>query len=299
MTATRRSSVHAFRLGRCDAWSLHDGHFFMAPPMIGRGVSPELAQRCFGAELRPDGQVELQVNVMLLRWGSELVLIDAGCGTAFGPTLGFLGARLEEIGVAPGDVTAVVFTHLHLDHVGGALDLEARRVRFPRARYLAERAEVAFWRSPQPDLSGTELPAERRQRVIDGSQNALEILGDRLEMFSAGEPLWPGFTSVPLPGHTPHHTGFLLENEGERLLNLGDALIDPRLSLRQPELAAAGDIHPEVSVRTRQQLIAQIRREHLRTFGVHYPQPGLADAIDGARRHGDEAATVPPATRCA
>src|SRR3712207_4675038 len=67
------------------------------------------------ALLEADGMIEFALGGFLIRSGDRLALVDAGVGPVkSGP---FRGGRflesLAEHGVAPEDVTDVVFTHLH------------------------------------------------------------------------------------------------------------------------------------------------------------------------------------------
>jgi len=67
-------------------------------------------------ELRPP------CNLTLLRYENKTVLFDAGSGASFMPTAGEIVDNLNAIGVAPDEVTHVVFTHAHPDHIWGILD---------------------------------------------------------------------------------------------------------------------------------------------------------------------------------
>jgi glyoxylase-like metal-dependent hydrolase (beta-lactamase superfamily II) len=289
--ATRSKASIDFRIGSHPAWSLHDGTFSMPLPALARDTPADDLQREFGEIVRADGQLELQVNVLLVRWRGELVLVDAGCGAAYGPQLGFAGDELRALGFSADDITMVLFTHLHLDHVAGAVDSTTRSLRFPRARYLALRDEVNFWAQPTPDLGRTGVPAEQRAAIVRGMHDALTILGPKLEFFSATDELFPGVRAVPLPGHTPFHSGFLFEDAGERFLNAGDAFIDSRLHVKHPEYSPIGDTLPEVAITTRQTLLERRAREDFKLFCAHFPAPGFSprspDSSHGSYRSDD------------
>src|SRR5205823_4733834 len=156
-------------------WVLHDGNFMMPATAVARGASQAEFASLLGDAMQHDGQLELSVNVMLLRWGRDLILIDAGCGLVYGPDLGQLERSLRTVGFTAADITAVLFTHLHLDHIAGSIDPVARSVRFPCARFFARREEVAFWRESRPDLSGSAVPPEQRIAIINGIRDGLEI----------------------------------------------------------------------------------------------------------------------------
>lgn len=76
--------------------------------------------------------VETSVNGFLVNTGSKLVLIDAGAGGFYGPTLGKLVTNLKASGYAPEQVDEIYVTHLHNDHVGGITTAESKAV-FPNA----------------------------------------------------------------------------------------------------------------------------------------------------------------------
>lgn len=272
--ATARG-VHRFRVGPHDGWILADGTFRYPASGAALGAPPAEVARLAGPAWRPPDQLELQANVMLLRWGRELVLIDAGCGPVYGPTLGHLETNLRAAGFAPDDVTLVVFTHLHRDHFCGVADRERGTVRFPRARLLAAADEIASWRRPAAELAGGNTPPEVRAATIAGIQATLALVGDRLEAFTPGDELRPGFSVVSLPGHTPNHVGFRLRAGGEELLNTGDVFLDPRLHVPHPEWLQVGDALPEATLATRRDVIARARRDGHRLFCYHAAFPAL------------------------
>jgi len=79
--------------------------------------------------LDADGRLEFALGGFLVRVpGGRLVLVDAGIGARSGPAMsgsgqfsgGELLNSLAKQQVQPGDITDVVFTHLHFDHVGWA-----------------------------------------------------------------------------------------------------------------------------------------------------------------------------------
>ena len=61
------------------------------------------------------------INAFLIQQDGKNLLIDAGCRDLFGPTCGFILDELKKVNVQPNEVTDIFFTHLHPDHVGGAI----------------------------------------------------------------------------------------------------------------------------------------------------------------------------------
>jgi glyoxylase-like metal-dependent hydrolase (beta-lactamase superfamily II) len=101
---------------------------------------------------------------------------------------------LASIGVAPGDVTDVVLTHLHFDHAGGATRREGDRLvpALPGARWWVQRANLENARHPNP---------RERASYLAENFEPLEAAGVLGLWEGAHEP-WPGFEVIPVHGHT-------------------------------------------------------------------------------------------------
>src|SRR2546421_2424384 len=112
------------RIGEIDVLPVFDGFGYeVARDVLLRpgdaGTDPWAAHE---ARLDPHGRLEVTLGGFLGRTGDRIILVDAGAGTI--DTGQYQGrqfpARLREHGVAPDDVTDVIFTHPPLDHVGCA-----------------------------------------------------------------------------------------------------------------------------------------------------------------------------------
>jgi len=140
-----------------------------------------------------------------------IVLVDTAMGSDAGGTL------LEElslIGVAPGDISAVVTTHPHGDHVGWNVSYngDSPRATFPNARYMIARADWDHWTS---DEVAPNVPA------IGQSVQPLEGLGV-LHLVDGEEDVAPGVKTRAANGHTPGHQVVVLESNGETGVIIGD-----------------------------------------------------------------------------
>ncbi len=136
------AGVHHLAVGDLVATALNDGQFDGAFDWL-VGVEAAEAAKLHQASFRAVPP-RVTVNAFLVHLADRLVLVDGGCGGAMGPDMGRLAANLTAIGVAPGDVDAVLATHLHPDHVGGLVDGEGRAV-FPNAELVVHEAEPRFW----------------------------------------------------------------------------------------------------------------------------------------------------------
>ncbi len=230
----------------------------------------------FGPYFLNPRRIQLSMSPVLFRWGTELVLADTGIGNVVGDPIGLLDRRLSALGIKPEDVTVILLTHLHVDHVGGSLDRANRKSRFSRARIFISEAEIEFWRTPSPDISELSgVPPELIDLTIHCALDALEILAKQIEPFSPDQELLPGIRSIALPGHTPGQSGYLFQSEDSQLMLIGDAMHDPVLHVQRPEWTSMGDTRRRQTVKTRRELLARLADTKLRFQAFHFPFPGI------------------------
>lgn len=241
---------------------LSDGGFEMPIAMLARDVEPETIR----AVTRLQGPLTTVLNVTCLRRGDQTIVFDCGSGANFLPGTGKLAASLEAAGISADSVTHVLFTHLHPDHLWGALD-DFDTPLFPHARWLADAAEVAYWTSPKV-YDG--LP-EDRHAFAAGAQRVLKELGDRLETRTAGQDWAPGVTAFSTAGHTPGHVSFAFADAQGPVFVVGDALTHPLISFAHPDWRPASDHEPDRAVATRRSLLDRAVAEKARVIGYHLP----------------------------
>jgi len=87
--------------------------------------------------------VNISDNAYLVHLGNRVILIDAGAGVFFGPTLGKLQTSLAGTGYRPDQVTDILVTHLHPDHTGGLMAGQSRA--FPNAIVHFDKCELEYW----------------------------------------------------------------------------------------------------------------------------------------------------------
>ena len=220
-------------------------------------------------------------NCLLVETPAGLAVIDTGLGADFlgygaaiGGQVGKLSEGLSEGGLSPSDLAAVVFTHLHQDHVRGAT--WPGELAFPAAMGFAHEAEIAFWSGRAADM--TAAAADH----LASAREAIALFGERLRPFEYGAEILPGVRTVEAAGHTPGHTAVLLESAGERLLCIGDSFYD-RLQLRHTGWSTPWDHDAHRATESRRRLLALAADENLPVHAYHLPFPGLGSI----RRHGD------------
>lgn len=222
--------------------------------------------------LDDDGMLVLSVGAILISTNERRVLVDAGIGRRTIPLVrpgttrdaymrgGMLLENLRALGVDPGDINAVLLTHLHADHVGWIGGEDADGVpTFAKAEYWLNEAEWEFWTRPEnsgeavaPRPHELALIDRRRRHLTDGSR-----------------PL-EGVTAVATGGHTPGHHAFAVQGSHTRALIVGDAVHCPGEMLH-PDVVWVGDHDAAGAVRTRHDIAERVGGEDVVLVGPHFP----------------------------
>ena len=163
---------------------------------------------------------------------------------------GELLASLARLNLQPGDITDVVFTHLHFDHVGWASQEGA--IVFPNATYRCDARDWQHFRD--------------NERV----QPILAPIEDRLTTWDGSGPLVPGVDLMSAPGHTPGSTIIVLSSGTSRGLLLGDVVHCP-VELLDDEWAGLGDVDPSLAKQTRNALAREIEGTNTPVTAAHFP----------------------------
>ncbi len=202
------------------------------------------------------GKIRIEVGGYLVRgWDGRVVLIDAGIGPVTKRVLsgGALLANLAAAGVQPGDVTDVVFSHLHEDHIGWAWQRET--LTFPRATVWAHESDWDYFVT-----------------VGGGQPHAAQLrpLEPRLRLWDSDFTLLPGLDLVHAPGHTPGSAIAAISSGTSRAMLLGDTAHCPAELLDQ-EWAGLGDMDPDLAARTRQALARELEDGETLIGAAHFP----------------------------
>ncbi|QQX89643.1 MBL fold metallo-hydrolase (plasmid) [Cupriavidus necator] len=216
-------------------------------------------------------RVETSHNSYLINTGKKLVLIDAGAGALLGPQTGDLLHNLRAAGYRPEQVDEVYVTHLHPDHVGG-LVTDGKRT-FSNAIVRLDKREMEFW------LSEAKMHAapEATKRFFEGAMVSLRpyVAAQKMKPFNGSVPLIPGITSQSLYGHTPGHTGFSIESNGEKLLLWGDVIHVAAVQFEDPAVTIAYDVDAGSARGERRRMLADAAQQGYLIGGAHVPFPGI------------------------
>lgn len=209
----------------------------------------------------------LNMNAFLVQKGDRNLLIDAGCRELFGPTCGFIQDALGEIELSTDDITDLFFTHLHPDHIAGALNTDGTAV-FKNANLQVVEAEYNFWQADNFDA--IEVNGADWAGVAKGVLNAYK---DRLELTTSEKEIISGISSVDIPGHTPGHAGFRVDSDNESLLHLGDIMHFQNLQLIDPNVSTIFDIDYETALTSRKRILDMVSADGNLCTSGHWLSP--------------------------
>ena len=203
------------------------------------------------------------VNAYLVQSKDQNLLVDSGCRDLFGPTCGFVQEALKEAGLVPSDITDIFLTHLHPDHIAGTIDTDGTAV-FENATLKVLDLEYNFWSSQ--DFDETEVNGADWANL---AKAVLHAYKDRLETLSFDSDIAPGVSSVSIPGHTPGHSGFRVDDGRESLIQMGDILHVPNLQLINPNVATVFDIDPEAALKSRREVLDMVSTDKMLCTSGH------------------------------
>lgn len=219
-------------LGGWTAHTIEAGFLWLDGGAMFGSVPKPLWSRTNPADER--NRIRLAMRCLLLVGHGRTVLVDVGLGSKFGPKPRdifrvedepTLERSLAEAGVAPGQVTDVVLTHLHFDHAGGATvrTAEGLRPRLPNARWYVQRRNWENAHAPNP---------RERASYLREDFDPLEAAGV-LTLWDGPERPWPGVEMIPAQGHTRGQQLVRVEGGGQALYFVAD-LIPTAAHVRVP-----------------------------------------------------------------
>jgi len=286
MTARPAGLCHIVA-GDIEVTFLPDG-FIRSTPASSYPNSPAALWQASPHLLDEDGLLVMSLGALLVRTPTHNVLIDLGWGPdqtklvnpATGVTTGQImgGALLESLatqGISPDEIDAVLFSHLHRDHLGwivterGAHHEDHPQLTFANATHLCANEEWTYWSAEGRAGLG---PAPTRGQ--------LDALATRISFVADGNQPLPGIDVVATPGHTPGHLSFVLSSGGDRVVVLGDAVHCP-IEIQEPELAFVVDVDPALASRTRAFLERELTRPSTVAAGAHFADLVFGRLIPG------------------
>jgi glyoxylase-like metal-dependent hydrolase (beta-lactamase superfamily II) len=215
--------------------------------------------------------VEASINAFLLADAGHLVLVDTGSGDFFGP--GYGGKLLESLAsahVRPDQITDVLLTHAHDDHMGGLV--HDGKLAFPNAIVHVSSPDLTFFLD-----RANATRAHYAMSYFDQAFTALkpEQEAGKIVAFQSGEQVVPNLQAVIHPGHTPGSTFFILSSRRESLTFIGDIIHVAAVQAPDPEITIAYDVDPNRAAAVRASACAEFAKDRTLIAVPHLPFPGV------------------------
>ena len=242
-----------FTLGEATVTTLLAGTRPMDAPQgtFGLNVSAEdFAAVSAAAHIPSDMSVNF-FTPTLVDLGGEVVLFDTGLAPEG------ITAALAAAGRRPEEVTLVVLTHMHGDHIGGLSDGGAPT--FVNARYATGQIEFDHWAA-----AGNE-----------GFEAKVRPLAEQMSLLADGAEATAGISAMLVPGHTPGHMAYRIESGGKALVLAADTANHYVWSLGQPDWEVRFDMDKAQAAASRRKLLDMLAADATPFVGYHMPFPGL------------------------
>lgn len=273
---------YSARIGRFTVTALWDGTIPM--PVDQEFSAPAPAR--LKALLARDSlglTVPMSVNAFVIDTGQRIVMVDAGTGglRTFGDGLGRVLANLRAAGYTPEQIDEIYLTHMHADHVGG-LTVDGRAV-YPNAIVRADAREAGHY------LSREKLAAAGPAKPdFESAIAALDpyVRSGRFRPFDGPAELVPGLKALPVRGHTPGHTAYEVESDGEKLVFWGDLVHIAAIELPLPTAAMAYEADTAQARASRLRVLRDAARERTWIAAAHLGFPGIGKVRADARGGG-------------
>ncbi|RUO80486.1 MBL fold metallo-hydrolase [Idiomarina tyrosinivorans] len=257
------------RVGDIEVTALSDGTVKLPVDKLLALDSDEVQQRL--SWYYQQAPLETSVNGYLINTGDELILIDSGAGSLFGPTLGYLAKNLQASGYSTADVDKVFITHMHPDHLGGLVN-EGKAV-FPNATVYVEQHDADFWLSEEKMAQA----GEGDKGFFQGAMAAVKPYQEagQLQTFTAPAQLSEHVLAQKAYGHTPGHTVYQVTSGGDKLVVIGDLIHVAGVQFDDPAVTIAFDSNPNEARQARLAEFADAARNGFRIAGAHLQFPGI------------------------
>ena len=270
---TQIPGVYNRRIGDIVITALSDGYLDGTVEVM-QNIAPAEATQLLTDKFRPGRRTS--VNCYLVYSAGRLALIETGSGNYLLPTAGKLRHNLKAAGVNPADIDSVILTHMHPDHSAGLTDPKTGEKFFPNAELIVHENEPRHWHD---DAAMNRADDRARTLYFQCAREQIAPYHNRTRTFSGAVEVFPGVTSLPLPGHTPGHSGYMITSGNQSLLIWGDIIHVPEVQVPRPEVTMAFDTDPDQAAATRKRTFDMVTADRQLIAGMHVHFPGFAHLV--------------------
>lgn len=213
------------RIGDYTLAALETGRFYLDGGAMFGVVPKVLWEKSNPAD--PRNRIEMAARSLLIRDGTRCIIVDTGFGDGWDPKFSdiygidfskfSLANSLSGLGLSPADITDVILTHLHFDHVGGATFREKSgdvKPTFPNAAYYIQKKQYEW----------AIHPSDKDQASYKNEKYVPLFEQGRLKLLEGETELYPGIFIRLTDGHTIAHQTVLVTDGKKTLCHPGDTV---------------------------------------------------------------------------
>jgi glyoxylase-like metal-dependent hydrolase (beta-lactamase superfamily II) len=270
------TEVVKFKIGEFDCTIFQDFLFkYMAKDFFINADTGKLRQTLKKYNITPENIPSPFIAILFQHEGQK-ILIDTGIGFSEKPIV-FRGAShefkgrlhhlLQQENIRTEDITDVIITHFHPDHIGGVYSEQAQ-LNFPNARLHMHEDKWQYWHSSQSDNQPGMFKFFVEKNINKLKDKNLHLIkGDFVELL-------PGITAVKADGHTPGQIALVIHSGKEKLLYISDAFLHP-LHIERTDWQTDYDLDHEKAKLSRIKLLELAHKEDMLVNAFHFDFPGL------------------------
>ena len=274
------TGFYKYKVGSVEVTAIYDG-IWKKPhdPAFIKNASVEetkaaLAKAGLTTEFMP-----IPLTVSVLKIGDKYIMVDSGSGVGqWQANATNLPANMQAAGIDRNQISTILISHFHPDHVWGLMEKGTNAPVFPNAELIVSGTEYKWWTEAgrvEKLPEGRKAAGKRISDVFPGWKNWKQV-EDNAEVA-------PGVRLIAAPGHTPGHSAFLVTSGTQQLMVSNDTMYVPALLAPHPDWQGAYDQDGDTAVATRRKLVDRVIADKMMISGAHFPFPGSGQFVkDGA-----------------
>jgi glyoxylase-like metal-dependent hydrolase (beta-lactamase superfamily II) len=272
--AGQAPGFYRYKVGDALVTAVYDG--FGSRPLEGFIKNAELpaVQEAMKNAFLPTDKININFTSLVVQTGGKLILLDTGNGEFAAPTAGLWMANFKAAGFDPANVTDIVHTHFHGDHINGTRKKDGT-LTFPNAQIHVPSPEWAFWMSDERMAAAPE----GMKGAFAGVRRVFGPEKDKVKLYEPGKEVVSGITSVPAYGHTPGHSMLAVSSGNAKFLFVADITNHPALFVRNPDWMAIFDQDGEMARQTRRKVLDMVSADRLQVAFYHAPFPATGHVV--------------------
>jgi glyoxylase-like metal-dependent hydrolase (beta-lactamase superfamily II) len=265
------NGVYKYKVGSIEATAVYDG-IWRKPhdPTFIKNASVEDTKEALAKAGLTTAFMPIPLTVVVLKIGDKYVMIDSGSGVGqWQANATNLPSNMKAAGIDRGQISTILVSHFHPDHVWGLMEKGTNAAVFPNAELIVNSTEYNWWTEPGrvEKLPEGRKPAGKRIGDVFPTWKNWKLVEDNAEVA-------PGVRLLAAPGHTPGHSAFLVTSGKDQLMVSNDAMYVPALLAPHPDWQGAYDQDGATAVTTRRKLMDRVIADKMMVCGAHFPFPG-------------------------